>query len=127
MVKYIQDFWILTETGTVIFHWSELPKTKEMQDQMLGMLMSALNSIAEKLELGGMTELALMDFLVSFIKRRRFIFVGITEKKRKKKKMNQEIEDLVNKFFNIYPDHVLATWNGDISLFDDLEEDLLGK
>ena len=122
MIKLLQDIWILTEVGTVIYHRGY---EQETQDQMFGMLMSVLNNLAEKLADGGMSSVELLDKRFNFMKKRQFIFVGISLKKHKEKKVKEELNFIIEKFFGTYTDLFFTNWDGDVSVFDDFGDALL--
>lgn len=121
MIKFIEDLWILTDHGTVVYHQGY---AQETQDQMFGMLMSALNTLAEKMADGGMSSLELSDKRLSFMKKRGFIFVGISLKKNKEKKINTQMNYIMDTFFNTYSELFLSTWDGDLSQFEDFGDQL---
>ena len=52
MVKLIKDLWILTESGITVFSRVIDPR---VNPQLFGALMSAINSFAEKLTEGGIS------------------------------------------------------------------------
>ena len=121
MVKLIQDIWILAESGVVVFH---RVYDEHLDAQLFGGLMSALNSFAEKLSKGGLTNFELNSKRFSVIKRKTFLFIANSSKTFKIKKVVQELESIANRFFEIYPEDVLFNFDGDIKRFLDFEKEI---
>ena len=81
--------------------------------------MSALNSFAETLSDGGITnfEISSMRFIVE--KMNNFIFIASTLNKTKERKAIEELKIITEKFFEVYPLELLETWDNEISVFSD--------
>jgi len=114
--KILKDLWILTSTGVVLY--SRVIDEK-INPQLFGALMSALNSFAEKLSDGGISNFELSDLRFAVVRRRDFLFIGSTANKTKEKKTLEELKVISDKFFEVYSLDVLLDWNSDISLFAD--------
>ena len=121
MAKVIQDLWILEENGVTIF--SRL-HDESLNEQLFGALMSALNSFAEELAKGGLSNFQLSNKRFSIRKRNKFIFVASSNPKVKEKKAISEMEIIINKFFNRYPEDFLSNWDSEVSVFEDFEENI---
>jgi len=121
MVKLIQDIWILEESGVVVFH---RVYDEHLDPQLFGGLMTALNSFAEALSKGGLTNFELKSKRFSVIKRKTFLFIANSSKTFKIKKVVQELESIANRFFEIYPEDVLFNFDGDIKRFVDFEKEI---
>ncbi len=121
MVKLIQDIWILAESGVVVFH---RVFNEQLDAQLFGGLMTALNSFAEKLSKGGLTNFELNSKRFSVMKRKRFLFIANSSKTFKIKKVIQELDSIVNRFFEIYPEDVLYNFDGNIKQFIDFEKEI---
>ncbi len=115
MAKLLRDLWILTESGTTVYSRVIDPR---VNPQIFGALMSALNTFAEKLSEGGISNFELSNMRFSIIKRNNFLFVANSSSKIKLKKIIKELQDISEKFFALYPEEMLKKWDGDIGLFD---------
>jgi len=132
MVKILKDVWILTSTGVVLY---SRVQDEKINPQLFGALMSALNTFAEKLSNGGITNFELSNLKFVVVKRRDFLFIGSTSTKIKEKKTEEELKKVGDLFFKNYPQEVLAKWDNDISIFADfgayidssLEKDAINK
>jgi hypothetical protein len=95
-----------------------------MKSQLFGALMSALNSFAEKLADGGLTNFELSDKKFVIKKVGLFIFVASASKKSKEKKVAEQLDIVVNKFLMKYPEQFFEKWDSDVSIFEGFEKDI---
>ena len=115
MAKLIRDIWILTNTGVTLF--SQVSDEEKINPQLFGALMSALNTFAERLSDGGISNFEMSNIRFVIVKRRDFLFVGSSLNKIKEKKVIAELKIISDKFFEIYSQETLATWDSDITIF----------
>lgn len=116
--KVIQDLWILSDSGIVLFSRVYNPKISE---QLFGALMTALNSFAGELASGGLTSFELKSIRFTLIKSKTIIFVANSSKKIKEKHVIDELKRISDKFFELYGD-ILETWDNDVGKFSGFEE-----
>lgn len=116
--KIIQDIWILNDAGAVLYH---RVFGKNLDEQLIGALMSALNLLAEELEKGGLSNFELQDKKYIIMKQHGISFIVNSSKKTKEKKVKEEMNSIANKFFTLYPKEMLINWDNDLSVFDDFE------
>lgn len=121
MVKLIQDIWILAKSGVVLFH---RVFNEHLDVQLFGGLMTALNSFAEKLSKGGLTNFELNSKRFSVIKRNDLLFIANSSKLFKTKKVLQELETIVSRFFEAYSEDVLNKFSGNVKQFNDFEKEI---
>ena len=122
MKEIIKDIWIQAESGIVVFHESF---TKSgVDEQLFGMLMSALNSFAEELSKGGLSSFEIQEQRFYISKRHCFNFITSSSIDVKEKAVNKEIERLMDRFFKMYPKDILNDWNGDISIFSGFRQEI---
>ena len=119
MAGVLQDIWILSDAGTVVFH---RVYDEKMDTQLFGALMSALNSFAEEIAQGGLSNFDLSDMHFTIMKKNDFLFVANSSKKTKAKKVEEELQVIVDKFFKTYPKEVLENWEGEVDVFTNFEE-----
>ena len=115
MTKIIKDFWLLTSTGVTLY--SRVMDDAKLNPQLFGALMSALNTFAEKLSNGGISNFEMKNMRFVVVRRRDFLFVGTALNKIKEKKVVEELKTISDKFFDVYPSDVLLNWDGDINIF----------
>ena len=120
MAKIIRDLWILTNTGVTLF--SQVNDKEKINPQLFGALMSALNTFAERLSDGGISNFEMSNIRFVIVKRRDFLFVGSAASKVKEKRVIAELKIISDKFFEIYTQETLSNWDNDISIFSDFGE-----
>ena len=106
MKPIFDDLWILTGSGVVVFdHVVDV----QLKSQLFGALMSALNSFAEQLAEGGLSNFELSEKLFIIMKKNEFLFVASTTKKIKEKTVIDQLENIAIHFFEKYSDCLLYT------------------
>lgn len=118
MRDVLQDIWILTKTGTVI--WSRVFNPK-VNEQLFGALMSAIMTFSKEISNGGLTSIELTDRTFIFFKREGLIFVTNAPKKVKETRIKKELERISAKFFELYSFNI-KDWDSDVSAFDGFEK-----
>ncbi|NHJ23963.1 MAG: hypothetical protein EAX89_05280 [Candidatus Lokiarchaeota archaeon] len=118
MPRLLKDLWIITENGVVVFSRAF---DQKINPQLFGALMSALNTFAQKLSDGGISNFEMSNIRFVIVKRRDFLFVGSSLNKVKEKKVIDELKVISDKFFEVYND-VLLTWDNDVSIFSEFSK-----
>ncbi len=113
--KILKDLWILTENGVVLF---SRVFDQTINPQLFGGLMSALNTFAEKLTDGGISNFEMSDLRFVIVKRRSFLFIGSSLNKTKEKKVIDELKRISDVFFEVYSE-ILVNWDNDVNYFSD--------
>ncbi len=121
MVKLIQDIWILADSGVVLFH---RVFDEQLDAQLFGGLMTALNSFAEKLSKGGLTNFELNSRRFTVMKRKGLLFITNSSKSFKTKKVAQELEIVIDKFIGTYPEDIFTKFDGNIGQFNEFEDQI---
>lgn len=121
MAKLIQDIWIQKRDGIVLF---SRVFNKKVEDQLFGALMSALNSFAEQLSEGGLSNFELSDKKFTIIRKKGLLFVCNYPKSVKEKKVNEEMEKISNKFFKRYPKVKEKDFDCELNQFLTFENDI---
>ena len=121
MTKLIQDIWIIEDSGIVLFH---RVFDEKVDANLFGGLLSALNSFAEELSKEGLSNFELAGKKFSLLKRNNYIFIANADKKHNLKKINQELRNIINKFFDLYQENLLNNWNGDTRMFASFDKEI---
>lgn len=111
----------MSEEGIVLFSHVFNPK---VDDQLFGGLMSALNTFAETLSDGGLSNFELSDKRFALMKMNKLLFVANASLTVKDKKLRDEITKIAEKFFTKYSEDILKKWNYDISIFYEFEKEI---
>ncbi|MBD3255602.1 MAG: hypothetical protein GF383_10955 [Candidatus Lokiarchaeota archaeon] len=125
LVKDIQDLWILTESGIVLFYRVNNPK---VNTQLFGALMSAFNSFAKGL-MGTSEEISgfeIKSTRFTILKNVNIMFVASSYKNIKEKKINTQIKLIAQKFTDKYSTILnnLDDWNSEVTVFSDFNDEL---
>jgi hypothetical protein len=121
MTKLLQDIWILADSGVVLFH---RVFDENIDATLFGGMLSAINSFAEELTKGGLSNFELANKFFILLKKENYLFIANASKKYNFKKLKQELEIIMGKFFELYPKDLLNNWNGDTSLFTGFEKEV---
>ena len=121
MPKVIQDIWILNSNGIVLFN---RVFHEQIEAQLFGALMSALNSFAQQLSDDGLKNFELSNKRFTLIKKKGFLFIANSSNKFKEKKVIQELGEISLKFNNQYPDDFFKEWDNDVSIFSDFKKEI---
>ncbi|MFX1338563.1 MAG: hypothetical protein ACFFDK_08125 [Promethearchaeota archaeon] len=119
MLQYITDFWILKDSGIVLYHYQSY---EEVDKNLFGAITIALNAYADILSKGGLSSFQFITKKFTFIKKQDIIFVGKSSVNAKEKNVKQELNEISEKFFAYYSTDFLNKWKGNISAFSDFEK-----
>jgi len=114
-LKVLQDIWILEKAGIVLFH-REFDKS--YAPQLFGAMMSALNTFAEQLSDGGLSNFELQNKRFTIIKKQDLLFVANSSKIFKEKKVNKELKKISEKFLKLYSED-LKKYKGQLGHFNE--------
>jgi len=118
-LQHIDDFWILKDSGIVLFHYQSYD---EVDKNLFGAITIALNSYADLLSKGGLSSFQFISKKFTFIKKKDIIFVGKSSIKAKDKDVKRDLNEISEKFFGHYSENFLNEWKGNISVFSDFEK-----
>lgn len=122
MPKVLRDIWILAESGLTIFN---RVIDSRVNPQIFGALMSAINTFAETLSEGGISNFELSNIRFTIVKQNHFLFVANSSNEIKAKKVLSELKTISKKFFNVYPEEVINSWNINIKVFADFKQHII--
>jgi hypothetical protein len=117
MTNVLQDIWILTDSGTVI--WSRVFNPK-MDKQLFGALMSAINTFAMEIGKEGLTNIQLTDKSFFIFKKKELLFITNAPNKVKEKRVKHELKWIADKFFELYSEE-LKIWDRNTLIFSDFK------
>ena len=120
MRKVLQDIWIMMESGIVVFHRVFDEKVNAL---LFGAMMSALNMFASELSTGGLTNFDLSEKHFTLTKRENLVFIVNSNRDIKQKRIDQELEVIIEMFFELYGD-IIKDWIGDTSIFSNFEQEI---
>lgn len=118
MTKLLQDIWIIEDSGIVLFH---RVFDEKVDVTLFGGLLTALNSFAEEIASGGLSNFELAGKRFYILKKKNYLFIANASNKYNFKKVKIELDGVMQKFFELYSNILLNNWNGDTSLFSNFE------
>jgi len=113
--------WIISEGGIVVF---SRVYEKGLDEQLFGALLTALNSFAEEIAHDGLSNFELSDMRFTILKRAHFLFIANSDKKIKPKKVIQELQAVMEKFFMVYSKETIENWDNDVSVFSNFDKEI---
>ena len=120
MFDDIEDIIILTKSGITLF---QKMRNGQIENQLIGMMMSALNNFAIHLSKGeGISGFEISKLRFTIINKNNLLFVASSSKNSKEKKILKELEYLSKKFFEFYPKEILNNLLIDVDNFSDFED-----
>ena len=123
MDKIIQDIWIISQSGTVVF---KRVFNQGVSDDLFVGFLNALNVVADMLSNGNVAKFELNSIKYITLKNNNFLFIGDSAKKVKEKRVQEELKKIAKKFFDKYSVEWLKNdWNGEIEIFSDFEKEIL--
>jgi hypothetical protein len=94
----------------------------QIEEQIFGMLISALSSFAHELTHEQLNCLEFSNLRFDLIKRNNFIFLASSSRRIKHKKVLRTLDHVINLFFQRYPTDKLNQWDGNANIFQELEK-----
>ncbi len=122
MVKILHDLWIITEDGIVLFNRVFNP---QIETQLFGALLSAINTFAEEVSEGGLSHFELSNKQFVLLKKYEILFIANSPKKVKRDKIIHELEVISTKFIDKYPEiRIKKNWDGNIAQFSEFKDEI---
>lgn len=118
MFDTLQDILIISNSGKVLASKINNP---QIEEQLFGMLISALSSYTEGLNWGQLNHLEFSNVRIDFLRKDEIIFVASSSKDIKHKKVLKALKYVSEMFFEKYKDDLLNTWDGSLNIFQDLD------
>jgi len=122
MVTIMDELWIITQDGIVLFTHVY---NEKVETQLFGALLSAINTFAEEVSDGGLSNFELSNRQFILLKKHDILFISSANKKIKKEIISKQLERITNRFFEKYPELVKKKeWDNDITIFESFEEEI---
>ncbi len=123
MVKLVQDIWILSQAGKVLY---QRVFNVKMHAQLFGALLSALTSFSKEISNTGLTNFQSSSYKFTMLKKEPLDFVVTSDVQDNVKKVKTGLNKISKIFFTKYKD-ILADWDNwdrNTDYFSDFEEDI---
>jgi hypothetical protein len=120
MSKLLQDLWIMTHDGTVLF---KRVFEEKLNEQLFGGFMSAMETFASQLDEHGLSSFEIGSKKFILKKEHGNYFVANFDKKINPKKAQAELEEIARKFMGAYQVE-LMTFRGNVEAFKGFERQI---
>lgn len=123
MVKLIQDLWILSQGGKVLY---QRVFNIKMHAQLFGALLSALTSFSKEISNTGLTNFQSSSYEFTMLKKEPLDFVATSSVQDNVKKVKAGLNKISKIFFTKYKDILTdwVNWDRNTDYFSDFEEDI---
>ncbi|TXT61716.1 MAG: hypothetical protein BAJALOKI1v1_1100005 [Promethearchaeota archaeon] len=122
MVTIIDELWIITIDGIVLFSHTF---KHAIDPQLFGALLSAINSFSEEVADEGLSDFQFGERQFLLFKKRDLLFLGSSHDIKKKNIINKELESIARKFFEKYPlKGRKDDWNKEVSVYKDFGKEI---
>jgi hypothetical protein len=102
--------------GIVLYHQSG--DNDAIDCDLFGGFMSAIDSIASKLDTTGLRNISFGSKQITILKRDDLIFMALHSAREKPKEIGQGLDRMAEYFCKLYPVQVIAEWRGNLHEFD---------
>jgi hypothetical protein len=120
MIRMLEDIWIMRREGTVLYHRMA---DENIDEQLLGSLMSAIESFAQKINKGGLSSFQIGPRLFVIRKEHELFFLASCASNANVKKAKDALVFLSEFFLYTY-DAELHVFKGDVRPFKNFEKKL---
>nr|MDO8083775.1 hypothetical protein [Candidatus Sigynarchaeum springense] len=120
MSKLLQDLWIMTPDGTVLF---KRVFEEKLNEQLFGGFMSAMETFASQLDEHGLSSFEIGSKKFILKKEQGYYYVANFDKKVNPKKAQAELEDVAKKFIGTYQVELMS-FRGDVEVFKGFEKQI---
>ena len=117
----IQDLWICQKNGIVLFSYV---KNEKVNSDLFGGMIAALDSYAKGLSEGGLCNFDLDKMRITLLEKNNLIFVANSSNKIKIQKLEEELNKIAKRFFELYPENSFNTNYGQTHLFYNFKKEL---
>jgi hypothetical protein len=117
----IQDLWISLKSGIVLFSYV---KNEKINPDLFGAMIAALDSYAKNLSEGGLCNFDLGEMKITLLEKNNLIFIANSSKKIKIQKIEEEINKIAKRFFELYPKTYFNKVYAQTHLFNDFKNEL---
>ncbi|MFX1392446.1 MAG: hypothetical protein ACFFAH_02625 [Promethearchaeota archaeon] len=119
MANILQDIWIVDFSGIVLYHRAY---NKQIDVQLFGGLMSALNKLAEEISEKRITRIDFENKCFGILKKENFLFIANADEDIGSKTIIYELKLIAYKFLNLYREVLNSGGLRDISAFYNFTE-----
>ena len=117
MENIIDDLWIVNNDGIVLFSSDE----HTFDDNLFGAFLSAINMFVKEFSNDMLRNFEISDKRYVLIKEQNLLFVASTSNQVSDKSIKNKMNQVIERFLELYPQEFFKTWNYDTNEFDKFE------
>ncbi len=123
MGKLFENLAVLNEKNDIIF---DRINDQAFCSEFFGQVLSAFNALTSHIADGNLSNIEWGDELITIKKKDGLIFLGCcVSKKANEKRINEEMDTIIERFFDLYSKVLLDNFTGDRATFTNSEKRLL--
>ena len=117
MDNVIDDLWIVSNDGIVLFSNND----HTFDDNLFGAFLSAINSFVKEFSNDMLRNFEISDKRYVLIKEQNLLFVASTSNSVSDKSLKIQMNQIIERFLQLYPQEFFKTWNYDTNEFEKFE------
>ncbi len=117
--KLFENIAVLDKKNNIVF---ERVNDQEFCSEFFGQVLVAFEGLTKNIADGELSNIEWGDKLITIKKKEDIIFLACTDPDVKENKVNEELDIVCNRFFDIYPLVLIEDFEGDRSIFSNSEQ-----
>ena len=123
MGKLFENIAVLNKKNEIIF---DRINDQVFCSEFFGQVLSAFDALTSHIADGDLSNIEWGDELITIKKENDLIFIACcASKKANEKKINEEMDTVINKFFDLYSKVLLESYKGNRQMFSNSEQRLI--
>ena len=117
MDNVIDDLWVVNNDGIVLFSSDE----HGFDDNLFGAFLSAINMFVKEFSNDMLRNFEISDKQYVLMKEQNLMFVASASNNVSDKSIKNQMNQIIERFLELYPQEFFKTWNYDTNEFDKFE------
>ena len=117
MDNVIDDLWVVNNDGIVLFSSDE----HGFDNNLFGAFLSAINMFVKEFSNDMLRNFEISDKQYVLIKEQNLLFVASASNNVSDKSIKNQMNQIIERFLELYPQEFFKTWNYDTNEFDKFE------
>ncbi|MFX1389160.1 MAG: hypothetical protein ACFE9Z_03745 [Promethearchaeota archaeon] len=123
-MKLFENFAVLDKKNNILF---DRINDQEFCTEFFGQVLAAFNALTQHIADGELSNIEWGDKLITIKKKEEIIFLACCESNTKEEKVNEELDIISERFFDIYPKILIEDYDGDRTIFSNSEQRFLSE
>ncbi|MFX1277971.1 MAG: hypothetical protein ACFFA3_01045 [Promethearchaeota archaeon] len=124
MGKFFENLAILDKKNNIVF---ERINDQAFCSEFFGQVLTAFESLTKHIANGELSNIEWGNTLITIKKKDDLIFLACTDPDVKETKINEELDFICERFFQIYPTILIEDFKGDRKIFSNSEQRFLSE